>query len=259
MADERQPPDEDDWGRAVENDDQQDDSEEIASRYQNPEALVRDSEVIQARQQAESNKENEAQLQRSQPPRTKKRHLIDRQPNAKRLAPVDSQGSGSNGEQSDTDALSQDAGFQPSHQPANLPSRSAIRSHDKRTATEARTVRRSPSRRPQFQASPRRNNQEPAASSARLLQEHQSLSSQVLYRQMKENAKIIVASQQPKRVQTRKPWSELEIDTLLNLIRENGISYAHLKNIDGPQGILKARDQVALKDKARNMKMDFLK
>lgn len=66
----------------------------------------------------------------------------------------------------------------------------------------------------------------------------------------------------PKRVQTRTPWSQEETERLLDLIAEYGLSWSLLKKMDQihPNGeLFQARDQVALKDKARNLKVDYLK
>ena len=63
-----------------------------------------------------------------------------------------------------------------------------------------------------------------------------------------------------KPVQSRRPWSAEEIERLIELIEENGISWAKIKAIDNQHGgVMTRRDQVALKDKARNMKVDYLK
>ena len=68
------------------------------------------------------------------------------------------------------------------------------------------------------------------------------------------------SASQPKKVQVRKAWSDEETGTLLDLIEEHGTSWRLLKEIDDHNhNILHGRDQVALKDKARNMKLDFLK
>lgn len=66
----------------------------------------------------------------------------------------------------------------------------------------------------------------------------------------------------PKRVQTRTPWSAEETERLLDLIAEYGLSWSLLKKMDKDHpdgGLLATRDQVALKDKARNLKADYLK
>lgn len=65
-------------------------------------------------------------------------------------------------------------------------------------------------------------------------------------------------SSQIKGPQKRVAWTNEETEALINLIEEHGISWAFLKQQDGLDK-LERRDQVALKDKARNMKFDFLK
>ena len=73
-------------------------------------------------------------------------------------------------------------------------------------------------------------------------------------------AKRITALHSQKGTQTRTAWSAEETDTFLDLIQENGVSWARLKDIDrSGANVLWRRDQGALKDKARNMKMDYLK
>ncbi|MCJ1250675.1 hypothetical protein MMC30_007903 [Trapelia coarctata] len=63
-----------------------------------------------------------------------------------------------------------------------------------------------------------------------------------------------------KRVQRRTPWTDEETETLQELIGTEGVSWSLLKSIDQKSGkILANRDQVALKDKARNMYIDYLK
>jgi hypothetical protein len=72
-------------------------------------------------------------------------------------------------------------------------------------------------------------------------------------------AKRLFKKRQP---QQRSRWTEAEVERLLELIEDYGVSWAYLLAMDGehPQGpVLQQRDQVSLKDKARNMKMDFLK
>lgn len=79
------------------------------------------------------------------------------------------------------------------------------------------------------------------------------------YQSSKTRALAMTASQ-PKKVQVRKAWTDDETGTLLDLIEEHGTSWRLLKEIDDHgHSILRGRDQVALKDKARNMKLDFLK
>lgn len=62
--------------------------------------------------------------------------------------------------------------------------------------------------------------------------------------------------------QQRSRWTEVEVERLVELIEDYGVSWAYLLMMDGehPQGaVLQQRDQVSLKDKARNMKINFLK
>lgn len=68
-------------------------------------------------------------------------------------------------------------------------------------------------------------------------------------------------SDKTKKPQSRKAWTDKETEALIELISEHGTSWALLKTIDEKSGgnKLASRDQVALKDKARNMKLDFLK
>lgn len=79
------------------------------------------------------------------------------------------------------------------------------------------------------------------------------------YQRSKSKAQEQTAAR-PKKVQVRKAWTDEETGLLLDLIEEHGTSWRLLKQIDMENNfILKDRDQVALKDKARNMKLDFLK
>ncbi|KAL8760789.1 MAG: hypothetical protein Q9184_003048 [Pyrenodesmia sp. 2 TL-2023] len=81
------------------------------------------------------------------------------------------------------------------------------------------------------------------------------------YRRVNALAKRQTAMR-PKRVQTRTPWSQEETERLLDLIAEHGLSWSLLKKMDRnhPNGqLFQTRDQVALKDKARNIKADYLR
>ncbi|KAL9595645.1 MAG: hypothetical protein Q9219_006313 [cf. Caloplaca sp. 3 TL-2023] len=81
------------------------------------------------------------------------------------------------------------------------------------------------------------------------------------YRIVNQYAKQQTA-RQPKRTQVRTPWSQEETNRLLELIVEHGVSWTLLKNMDNfheDGALLVTRDQVAVKDKARNIKFDFLK
>lgn len=78
------------------------------------------------------------------------------------------------------------------------------------------------------------------------------------YKMAKELARINTAARAKKKTQTRKAWTDLETETLINLISEYGTSWKLLKDKDAGK-VLVDRDQIALKDKARNIKFDYLK
>ena len=61
-----------------------------------------------------------------------------------------------------------------------------------------------------------------------------------------------------KTTKARRLWSDTQIKTLLRLFSGHGTSWKDFKarNIED---VLKSKDQTSLRDKARNMKMDYLK
>lgn len=80
------------------------------------------------------------------------------------------------------------------------------------------------------------------------------------HRKANMQAKIISSMRPNKVAQVRKAWTVEETESLLHLITNHGTSWSSLKEIDAESDKeLLSRDQVALKDKARNMKVDFLK
>ena len=63
------------------------------------------------------------------------------------------------------------------------------------------------------------------------------------------------------RVQVRRAWTADEIDRLVDLLSKTN-SWKAIKDLDQQHedgGVLEGRDQVALKDKARNLKIDYIK
>ena len=64
-----------------------------------------------------------------------------------------------------------------------------------------------------------------------------------------------------KPTQQRSRWTDEEVQRLVELIEDHGVSWVNLLRMDGERNpaLLQHRDQGSLKDKARNMKMDFLK
>lgn len=80
-------------------------------------------------------------------------------------------------------------------------------------------------------------------------------------RHAKSNVSLSTSLLPPKPPQTRRPWTPPEIERLMHLMRLYGCAWSTIKKADermvDPQ--LTERSQVQLKDKARNMKLDFLK
>jgi hypothetical protein len=79
---------------------------------------------------------------------------------------------------------------------------------------------------------------------------------------VREQARQRVVTIKPRRVQSRSSYNEYEEERLINLIEEYGISYCLIKQMDehhedGP--LLGERNQVQLKDKAQELKFQFLK
>ncbi|KAI9675036.1 MAG: hypothetical protein M1817_001442 [Caeruleum heppii] len=75
--------------------------------------------------------------------------------------------------------------------------------------------------------------------------------------QVNNAAKRYAASMRPMTVQVRRPWDQAAADRLVELIQEQGTSWTMIEKLKDP--LLEGRGQVALKDKARNIKMDILK
>lgn len=80
----------------------------------------------------------------------------------------------------------------------------------------------------------------------------------------KENnrlATLLSSSAGPRATQVRKQWTEEEIVRLVGLMKQYGTSWAKIKEADEnmSRSALGARSQVNLKDKARNMKLEYLR
>ncbi|KAI9883258.1 MAG: hypothetical protein M1823_004977 [Watsoniomyces obsoletus] len=101
---------------------------------------------------------------------------------------------------------------------------------------------------------PRRGHQEPSPSV-----EEDNDDGQIPYRKINQLAKTTVALRGPRKVQIRRPWSEQATARLIELIEDDrySTSWVMIDNLKDP--LLEGRGQGALKDKARNIKMDFLK
>ena len=210
--------------------------------------------ALRDRAEAESNKENIVETQTNLQPPSGQRRLIDRQENATRVA-WDSQDTGSNQNATPADLDEVDE-FQQQQLPVNATSRRSLMSSNKRTATEPpRSQGPSPKKvriqttngaRAQSIAQDRQSSRPPASQ----LEEYLAANAAAKERK----------AWQVKPPQVRKGWTEEETERLLELIEEHGTSWALLKNEDFAAGnILESRDQVALKDRARNLKLDYLK
>lgn len=225
--------------------DQSEDEEERS--FQTQQITVDNAEramQLKESRDAESNKENQAEPSQPQ----SKPSLLDAQPGAERVHWD----------------LSQDEGFQ--HRRSNS-ERPALQQINKRNAPEASGTThqsQSPTKRPRTETDIVDDNSEQRQEAADRgqnveaeLAQDPPRASQV-HSIANEAAKRMTATQ-VKAPQSRKPWTEEETDQLMDLIGSYGTSWSKLKDHDGPAGILSGRDQVALKDKARNMKFDFLK
>lgn len=207
----------------------------------------------------------------------KKKHFIDPQPNAERLRFDDSQDSHQHTQLSrkaqhdDLEAVvdngdnrvdaieySSDEGFQQDRRAIIAVSKSA------RTRS-GNPVVREPVVRPRLspkevRSAPQHGDVEDEPRGAVTQRDQRKIPEQSQfesYKKANEMAKRNVAVL-PKKVQARNPWTNEETETLIGLIGEHGISWKLLKECDNASR-LKNRDQVALKDKARNMKFDYLK
>ncbi|KAI9757374.1 MAG: hypothetical protein M4579_003488 [Chaenotheca gracillima] len=79
------------------------------------------------------------------------------------------------------------------------------------------------------------------------------------YAHINRLAKRRVAMHAPRRTQTRRPWSEESCLRLIEIIENDEFhtSWSKIEALEDP--LLEGRTQVQLKDKARNLKLDFLK
>lgn len=80
------------------------------------------------------------------------------------------------------------------------------------------------------------------------------------YKSINHAAKESLVRNGPKPPQVRRPWTEEEVEALMEYMDEYGCSWAAIKNADDEQNqFLERRSQGDLKDKARNMKYDYLR
>jgi len=80
------------------------------------------------------------------------------------------------------------------------------------------------------------------------------------YREVNDKAKKQVAMNKAVKNQSRVPWTVAECEALVELIGDYGNGYAAISKSEEAREAIQERhrEQVALKDKARNIKMDYL-
>ena len=229
---------------------------EEESRYTDDKRGAHASIAYRKQREAESNKENVAEIPESQHTKTKKRSFYDRDPLAERVSDIDKQDS--NGEEGE---ISSDEGFQCQPESSNAAIQRRFKSATKRPVIEpARLQGPSPKKvRVQENTDARTLNGSANVVGDEQVAEVSPTQTYEEYVRTNQSAKQMMAVVK-KPPQRRSAWTAVETDVLHNLITEHGTSWKLLKDKDFEQGhLLEARDQVALKDKARNMKMDFLK
>lgn len=236
--------------------DMEDDDEDDAYQTQelNPHVVGEATLARRDRREAESNKENQLQVPESQLRSDKKRHITDRQPNAQRVQ-FDSLDTGSR--QSQIEDVSEDEGFRA--QPHQSSNRSVLGPLEELQSSGSVSIEGRSTKRVRLQRGFPRDVVE-AGEGGRPSQERVPRPSQIgTYNQANLSAKERKAMV-PKKPQSRKAWSDEETGQLIDLICEFGTSWTLLKDEDVKKGhILVQRDQGSLKDKARNMKLDYLK
>ena len=205
--------------------------------------------AFRRKKEAESNKENIAEIPESQLNKTaEQRPIYDRAPLGTRVSPIEDS------------EISSDEGFQRQLPPTATVQR-RVKPATKRPASEpVRLQRRSP-KKVRLEENINARASDGSADVAPEEQQTDLPPSQAYeeYKRANKSAKerTAVVTKAP---QKRSAWTIAETDMLFYLITEHGTSWKLLKAEDIKQGhVLEARDQVALKDKARNMKMDYLK
>ena len=223
------------------------------------ESKAKPSHTYRLHGEAESNKENVAVVpEPHQAQTTPKRSMYEKDPQAVIISPIGDQDSDHIGQEIE---ISSDEGFQAQAESSNAAVQRRLKPGTKRPASKPlRPQRQSPKKVRVLEnidahtfndsADVARGEEETQLPPHRLFEE---------YTRANESAKqwTAVATKQPQR---RSAWTSEETEMLLVLITEWGTSWKFLKEQDLMQEhVLEDRDQVALKDKARNMKMDFLK
>ncbi|KAL8776213.1 MAG: hypothetical protein Q9194_003297 [Teloschistes cf. exilis] len=230
------------------------------NRYTRPPKVAGNVTHQQKAEEVETNKDTPS----------KKRHFIDPQENAVHLSFSDTQDTApattSNVKATQTqssaeESVSEDGGFQSDKR--------SVADRTRRSVPSTKTSRKGPaksSRARRVQATPPSQDIAELDELDSVLARHNdtnvpTMSQIEVYKQANENARRAVRNL-PKKPRTRTFWSEDETARLLELIEESGTKWAHLLELDEDHedgAKLQSRDSGALKDKANNMKMDYLR
>ena len=189
--------------------------------------------------QAESNKIDLAQAPNSSSNVFRQARYNDAQAGASKVL-WDSQDFHLESQESNTTEISQDRGFTENSQSrlqGKRPANAALGAADRQ--------------------SPKRQRSNPPESRVGTISSS-TLSQAGMFSTAREIAKENTMAAGPKAPQKRTPWSTAEEGTLMDLMRLHGCSWTNIQKMDRG-GILVKRSQVQLKDKARNMKVSFLR
>ncbi|MCJ1473475.1 hypothetical protein MMC13_002126 [Lambiella insularis] len=268
----------DDWAPTqIEDDDGDTEHQARERRRASPSARAAHIVMLHEKEAAEQDKENRPQHVPASTASTKSRSLFDRQPHAERISfdsqLEDSRDMPSNSrhkrlrqgepEEQQMSDPSEDESFQ--RDTRALPPRPGLKNRGSAPISPAKRVRLNDDK----ERSARGGSEVVAtrAEVSRLDTASQPSSTQAgTYKAVQTEAKKLTSLHVPRRKQKRIPWSEEETDRLIDLIGDYGVSWSLLKTMDKSlknaqdrDNILVNRDQVGLKDKARNMKVDYLK
>ncbi|KAF8862596.1 hypothetical protein BDZ45DRAFT_799084 [Acephala macrosclerotiorum] len=224
--------------------------------------------------QAYSNEKNKENLDVAKP--TKKRSLLDSQPNAQRAAKWSSQEgtpeASSKRRRPTVEEESEDGGFEsdrrvpdPSRRSnaavsrragpvAAAPAPKRVRTQQRSVSVEAESGDTAIRRQERAEAARQADNRRAAAEDDSDEECPAPTATQVSMVARQEVMRRKMAQKVPSKKRTA--WSEADTDYLIRGIEEIGCSWAVLFKLDGWDV---ERDQVALKDKARNLKVNFLK
>lgn len=240
----------DDW-QPIQDDDDVQELGRSSDQADTPDRILDERDRDLAEQTKDSRNQNLYPTLPSEPTR----RMIDHQPDA-HVEVWNGDLSESDDPPSQMSQMSKDMGFQQS-QHSNT--QEALQQHRKRPPIRPPESHQSPPKRRRVQESKTSREREVTSSNplSRASQAAPS-SSRSAVQFATQVAKDVVAIQGSKPLQSRVGWSAEETECLLRLISEHGCSWSLIQRMDTKK-ILHRRDQVGLKDKARNLKMIFLK